>query len=89
MDVFDNLGIKIPNAMLVSGTTEELSEVEEVIEFLQRYGSIGRATVVDVVGSEFHKRWVVEYSSGAAPSTRERLDPEWASSQSPIHKCEF
>ncbi len=75
MDVFDNLGIKIPNAVLVGGTTEELLEVEEVIEFLQHYGSIGRATVVDVVGSEFHKSWLVEYSSGAALVTLEPLLP--------------
>ncbi|XP_061569339.1 uncharacterized protein LOC133423200 [Cololabis saira] len=75
MEVFDSLGIKIPNAVLVSGNTKDLSDVEEVIDFLKQYGIIGRATVVDAIESDFHENWVVEYSSGTAVVTLESLLP--------------
>lgn len=71
MDVFEKLGIKIPNAVLVSGDTDDVSEVEEVMGFLKQYGAIGRAKVVDEPESEFHKNWIVEYESGAAVTALE------------------
>ena len=63
------MGIKIPNAVLVVGEAKQIREVEEVIDFLKRYGPINRATVVDKPASEFDRDWVVEYSSGRALAT--------------------
>lgn len=65
MDVFEKLGIKIPNAVLVGGTT--YSECyEEVVKFLVRYGKINRRRILDELDSEFNKMIVKEFESGLA-----------------------
>ena len=75
MEVFEQLCVTIPNAVLVSGTTEDVSEIEEVIDFLKRYGAICRTKVVDELQSEFYNNWIVEYNSGAALAALEPLLP--------------
>lgn len=72
MEVFENLGIKIPAAVLVKGDPED---IEEVIDFLKQYGSINRAEAIDESSSEFHQNWIVEYNSGTALAALEPLLP--------------
>lgn len=57
-------GIKIPNAVLVSGVVESPDD-EEVLEFLKQYGSF-RVVSVDDSTSEYFKNLIVEYKSGDA-----------------------
>uniref|UniRef100_A0A669CP67 Paraneoplastic antigen Ma-like C-terminal domain-containing protein n=1 Tax=Oreochromis niloticus TaxID=8128 RepID=A0A669CP67_ORENI len=44
MEVFETLAIKIPNAVLIDGVTEH--SVDEVINFLEQYGDIGRKVAI-------------------------------------------
>lgn len=46
MDIFEKLGIKIPDAVLVRGITETEKD-EEIIDFFRQYGSISRAVVMN------------------------------------------
>lgn len=64
MEVFGNLGIKIPNAVLVDGPVKESSS--EVIDFLDQYGDIKRNEIIDDSESEFHHMLVVEFESGVS-----------------------
>lgn len=57
-------GIKVPNAVIVSGLHES-PEDEEVIDFLKRYGSM-RLVPVTNVKSEFYRNPIIEYQDGAA-----------------------
>lgn len=65
MDVFENLSIKLPNAVLVEGTTQS-SDDEEVFEFLNRHGKINRRETINDSDSEFDQTIVVEFETGAA-----------------------
>lgn len=62
MEVFEKLGIKIPNAVLVVRVTDS-SSYEEVIDFLERYGDIEQNATIDHPESEFHDSFVVEFTS--------------------------
>lgn len=64
MEVFEGLGIKIPNAVLVDGPVEESSS--EVIDFLDQYGDINRDNIINDSESEFNHMLVVEFASGAS-----------------------
>lgn len=64
MEIFETLGIKIPNAVLVNGPVEDKSSV--VNDFLEQYGDINRNEIIDSSASEFHHMLVVEYESGAS-----------------------
>lgn len=75
MEVFEKLGIKIPNAVLVTGVTdterdEELLDYterdEELIDFLKQYGSISRLVSVNEPSSVFDQGLVIEYTFGTA-----------------------
>lgn len=57
-------GIKIPNAVIVSGVFESPDD-EEVLDFLKQYGSF-RVVPVDDSTSEYFKNLIVEYESGNA-----------------------
>ena len=57
-------GIKVPNAVIVSGLLES-PEDEEVIDFLKKYGSMRLVPVTDI-NSEFYKNLIIEYQDGAA-----------------------
>lgn len=74
MDVFEKLGIKIPNALLVEGTTMTESD-EEVIDFLKRYGKATRTEVISDTDSEFHETIVIEYESTIAIETLRSILP--------------
>lgn len=73
MNVFDELAVKIPNAVLLSEVSR--AEADEVGVFLGRYGTVNRAFPIDVPGSEYHKMWVVEYESGSALTVLNALLP--------------
>lgn len=74
MEVFKKLGIKIPNAILISGLTETERD-EEVIDFLKRYDSINRLLSVNEPSSVFDQNLITEYNSETALSTLEPLLP--------------
>lgn len=57
-------GIKVPNAVIVSGLLES-PEDEEIIDFLKKYGSIRLVPVTDI-NSGFYKNLIIEYQDGAA-----------------------
>lgn len=63
MDLFESLGIKIPNAVLVSGTPT--IEIEEVEEFLLEYGAVERSLTINSPNSEYNDMLVVEFKTGA------------------------
>ncbi|XP_044028045.1 uncharacterized protein LOC122864555 [Siniperca chuatsi] len=65
MDVFETLGIKIPNAVLVDGAIDS-SLCDDVIEFLEQHGEISRKVTINETKSEFFGRVVVEFMSGSA-----------------------
>ena len=57
-------GIKVPNAVIVSGLLES-PEDEEIIDFLKKYGSMRLVPVTDI-NSEFYKNLIIQYQDGAA-----------------------
>uniref|UniRef100_A0A8C7WTM1 Paraneoplastic antigen Ma-like C-terminal domain-containing protein n=1 Tax=Oryzias sinensis TaxID=183150 RepID=A0A8C7WTM1_9TELE len=65
MDVFMNLGIKIPNSVRVEGisVTEEAG-VDEVIDFLKQYGRITRTEMMPESCAEFDGSLIIEFNSG-------------------------
>lgn len=65
MELFDNLNVKVPNAVLVSGVTGTEND-EEVLGFLGTYGSVNRILTIDDTNSEFYNHLIVEYSHGTA-----------------------
>ncbi|RXN02809.1 zinc finger CCHC domain-containing 12-like protein [Labeo rohita] len=66
MDFIQKSGVKIPNAVVVSGITQEAEQDEQVMDFLKQYGKIDRVLLVDDSQSEFFQNLIVEYSSGSA-----------------------
>lgn len=65
MDMFEKQGIKIQNAGLIKGATKTETD-DEVIDFLQQYGSILKSERVIDPDLTFQYALVVEYDSGAA-----------------------
>ncbi|KAG7453802.1 paraneoplastic antigen Ma3-like [Solea senegalensis] len=66
MDIFEERGIKIPNAVLIKEATKTETD-DEVVDFLQQYGSILKfERIDDEPDSVFHQSIVVEYNSTAA-----------------------
>ncbi|XP_054861590.1 uncharacterized protein LOC129347709 [Amphiprion ocellaris] len=71
MEVIEREGIKVPNAVIVSGLTNtELDE--EICEFLKQFGSIGRVIKVSDKMSALYGKALIEYASGAAMETFEK-----------------
>lgn len=64
MDFVLSSGIKVPNAVIVSGTLNS-SDDEGVLDFFKQYGTFRAVPVVDP-NSEFFKNLIVEYRSGNA-----------------------
>lgn len=71
MDVIEREGIKVPNAVIVSGLTNTKVD-EEIYEFLKQFGSIDRIIKVSDQKSELYGKALVEYASGAAVETLEK-----------------
>lgn len=71
MDFIQKSGVKIPNAVLVSGITQVPEQDEQVLDFLKQYGKIDRVLLVEDQQSEFFQNLIVEYSSGSAIETLE------------------
>ncbi|XP_054869381.1 uncharacterized protein LOC129349608 [Amphiprion ocellaris] len=66
MDFIQKSGVKILNAVIVSGITQMAEQDEQVLDFLKRYGKIERILLVDDSQSEFLQNLIVEYSNGSA-----------------------
>ncbi|KAL0172982.1 hypothetical protein M9458_033293, partial [Cirrhinus mrigala] len=66
MDFIQKSGVKIPNAVVVSGITQEVEQDEQVMDFLKQYGKIDRVLLVEDSQSEFFQNLIVEYSSDSA-----------------------
>lgn len=66
MDFIQKSGVKIPNAVIISGVTQVDSQDEEVIDFLKHYGKIERCFSINDSLSKFHQNLIVEYFSGSA-----------------------
>lgn len=64
MEFITSSGIKVPNAVMVSGLLES-PEDEEIIDFLKKYGSMRLVPVTDI-NSEFYKNLIIEYQDGIA-----------------------
>ncbi|KAI2652538.1 Zinc finger CCHC domain-containing protein 12 [Labeo rohita] len=74
MKVIEEKGIKIPNAILVSGITGTEID-EEVLDFLKEYGSISRTIPIIDPNTESQKSLIVEYNSGQAVRNLQPLLP--------------
>ena len=74
MDFIQRSSVKIPNAVIVDGITESV-QVEEVIDFLKKYGAIQRTLLVEDESSDLHKNLIVEYASGSAVQAMQSLLP--------------
>nr|XP_023673778.1 uncharacterized protein LOC111847105 [Paramormyrops kingsleyae] len=66
MDFVQRCGVKIPNAVIISGATQVVGQDGQIIDFLKKYGSIKNTFSVDEETSEFHQNLIVEYSYGTA-----------------------
>lgn len=66
MDFVQRSGVKIPNAVIVSGVTQVVDQDDHIIDFLKKYGSIKKILFVDEDTSEFYQNLIVEYSYGTA-----------------------
>lgn len=74
MEIIEEKGIKIPNAILVSGITG--TEVdEEILDFVKEYGSINRVIQIPDPSTESQKSLIVEYNSGQAVKNLQPLLP--------------
>lgn len=73
MDLLESLGVKIPNALLVSGFPDY--DTEEIEDFLSQYGDIDRSLPINSPDSEFHNMLIVEFKSGSAFESLEPLLP--------------
>ncbi|XP_035800900.1 zinc finger CCHC domain-containing protein 12-like [Amphiprion ocellaris] len=82
MDVIESQSIKVPNSILISGLTGTQVD-EELVEFLQEYGSISRTVQVDSSDPDFQNTTIVEFQFGTAikalqgklPCQRPTCDP--------------
>lgn len=74
MELFEKLGIKIPNAVVIEGANNSDTD-EEIIEFLKKYGSIAQTKLISEPGSTFDKKLIVEFSSGFAVDSLRKLLP--------------
>ena len=71
MEIIEREGIKVPNAVIVSGLTNTDVD-EEIFEFLKQFGSIDRIVKVSDKTSEIYGKAFVEYTSGAVMETFEK-----------------
>lgn len=64
MDIFESLGIKIPNAVVVS--CKPKCQTDEVEDFLLQYGAIERSCIINSPDSQYHDMLVVEFKTNSA-----------------------
>lgn len=74
MDAIAQEGIKIPNAVIVSGVAETTDD-EDLTKFLEEHGTIVRSIKIDDPESEFHNDLVIEFDSGCALQSLEPMLP--------------
>lgn len=75
MEVIVTEGIKVPNAVIVSGVTGNEDDDDKLLEVLQKYGSIAKIIKVEDPESEFHQNLIVEFSSGNSMQSLEPVLP--------------
>ena len=63
MDFVQRAGVKVPNAVIVTGVTGNEEQDDQVIDFLKKYGTVERSLYVDDDSSPFYKNLIVEYST--------------------------
>lgn len=74
MEVIEEKGVKVPNAVLIRGVTG--TEVdEEIVDFVKQYVSINRIISISDSSSESGKSLIVEFSSGLAVQTLQTMLP--------------
>lgn len=74
MEVIEEKGVKVPNAVLISGLTE--TEVdEEVFNFVKQYGSINRIIPFSDPSLESKGSVIVEFNSGLAVQSLQTMLP--------------
>lgn len=74
MEVIEEKGVKVPNAVLISGLTE--TEVdEEILDFVKQYGSINRILPLSDPSLESKRSVIVEFNSGLAVQTLQTVLP--------------
>lgn len=73
MNVFDEYGVKIPNAVLLGVVSKD--EIDEAGEFLARYGTIARSIAIDSPESDYHNMWIIEYESSLALTLLDAMLP--------------
>ena len=74
MEIFEKIGIKIPNSVLVHGVSPTEDYVE-VLDLLKNYGPVKRSELIKADESEFNNYMIVEYESGSAIESLEPLLP--------------
>lgn len=68
MEVIEEKGIKVPNAVLISGLTG--TEVdEEILDFVKQYGSINKIIPLSDPSLGSKRSVIVELNSGLAVQT--------------------
>ncbi len=68
------IGVKVPNAVLISGITG--TEVdEEILDFVKQYGSIHRIIPISYPSSESQESLIIEFSCGLALQTLQIILP--------------
>lgn len=65
MNILEELGIKIPNVVIVKDIIKGQT-ADEVIEFLAQYGKILKVEFIDELTAALWQVLIVEYDSGAA-----------------------
>lgn len=65
MEIFESLGVKIPNAVIVDGATDRVLR-DDVLAFLESFGDIGQHLMIEDANSDLTDRFVVEFESGSA-----------------------
>lgn len=74
MEVIEEKGVKVINAVLISGITG--TEVdEEILDFVKQYGSIHKTIPISYPSSESQESLITEFSSGLALQTLQTILP--------------
>lgn len=63
MDIVIKENLKVPNCVLVSGLSD--TAVDEVAEFLQKYGKISRTVRITDGQSEYYGQIIIEFEHGS------------------------
>lgn len=74
MDILEERGIKIPNAVLIKDARKDTT-TDEIVEFLAKYGKIGKIEFCQNLTQNLNNVVIVEYKSGEAMEAVRKLLP--------------